>query len=295
MPVARSVAKGRCSRDKRGKGMAAARRKPWAAGDFPMFDRAVERLSGLRCVGLDPSAHRLLYFRFGNTPRAPLLLRLDRSVVSRIFGRGIVGPCDRRSGIAGRIPSMKTERRHELETNQLADSLGHWADAVRPYTNTILVGILLVVVGRRSMSSLSAARRPKPRRPGTTISPRSPQLGSAQAGRPGRSPRRHAGRLVVAVHGGRFGAGRGKQPAFPRQGCWPAIFCDAAADRYQTSSRRNPRTGPAQAGFVRFGTRARVLGRDQEGRRRISSDCHQMARHSFRAGRRKASEGLETT
>ena len=42
---------------------------------------------------------------------------------------------------------MKTERRHELETNQLANSLGHWADAVRPYTNTILISILLVVVG----------------------------------------------------------------------------------------------------------------------------------------------------
>ncbi|HEX4146015.1 MAG TPA: hypothetical protein VHY91_21115 [Pirellulales bacterium] len=41
---------------------------------------------------------------------------------------------------------MKTERRHELESNQLANSLGHWADAVRPYFNTILAAILAVVV-----------------------------------------------------------------------------------------------------------------------------------------------------
>jgi tetratricopeptide (TPR) repeat protein len=41
---------------------------------------------------------------------------------------------------------MKTERRHELERNQLANSIGHWADAVRPYINAILVGILVVVV-----------------------------------------------------------------------------------------------------------------------------------------------------
>src|ERR1700722_3226894 len=42
---------------------------------------------------------------------------------------------------------MKTERRHELETNQLADSLGRWADAVRPYRNSILGVILALVVG----------------------------------------------------------------------------------------------------------------------------------------------------
>jgi hypothetical protein len=41
---------------------------------------------------------------------------------------------------------MKTGRRHELETNQLADSLGHWADRVRPYTNLILTAILGLVV-----------------------------------------------------------------------------------------------------------------------------------------------------
>jgi hypothetical protein len=41
---------------------------------------------------------------------------------------------------------MKTERRHELESNQLANSLGHWADAARPYINTLLAGILVVIV-----------------------------------------------------------------------------------------------------------------------------------------------------
>jgi len=60
---------------------------------------------------------------------------------------------------------MKTERRHELENNQLASSLGHWVDAVRPYLNTILAGILVVVVGisvyfvaqRRSVAGNAAA------------------------------------------------------------------------------------------------------------------------------------------
>ena len=40
---------------------------------------------------------------------------------------------------------MKTGRRHELETNQLADSLGHWVESARPYTNAILAAILIVV------------------------------------------------------------------------------------------------------------------------------------------------------
>jgi hypothetical protein len=40
---------------------------------------------------------------------------------------------------------MKTERRHELETNQLADSLGHWIDHIQPYLRTIF-GMLIAVV-----------------------------------------------------------------------------------------------------------------------------------------------------
>jgi predicted negative regulator of RcsB-dependent stress response len=37
---------------------------------------------------------------------------------------------------------MKTERRHELQTNALADALGHAVDAVKPYTQ-IAVGVVL--------------------------------------------------------------------------------------------------------------------------------------------------------
>ena len=120
---------------------------------------------------------------------------------------------------------MKTERRHELETNQLADSLGHWADAIRPYANSILVGILALVVA-------AAVYRAQRRTAAETAAAWDEYFAAiivlrpAQIGRPGRSPRRHSGRLVVAVHGRRFGAGRGEQPAFPRQRCWPAIFCD---------------------------------------------------------------------
>lgn len=40
---------------------------------------------------------------------------------------------------------MKTERRHELQTNELADSLGHWLEAIRPYTRA-LVGIVIAAV-----------------------------------------------------------------------------------------------------------------------------------------------------
>ena len=40
---------------------------------------------------------------------------------------------------------MKTERRHELQTNTLADSLAHGLDAARPY-NRLIAGIVLAVV-----------------------------------------------------------------------------------------------------------------------------------------------------
>ncbi len=40
---------------------------------------------------------------------------------------------------------MKTERRHELQTNVLADTLGRWIVAVKPYT-TLIVGSLVVLV-----------------------------------------------------------------------------------------------------------------------------------------------------
>jgi hypothetical protein len=40
---------------------------------------------------------------------------------------------------------MKTERRHELQTNELADRLTHWIAAAEPYARTIL-GVLLAIV-----------------------------------------------------------------------------------------------------------------------------------------------------
>jgi len=40
---------------------------------------------------------------------------------------------------------MKTERRHKLETNELADSLSHGIDSVKPYVRTI-VGLLIALV-----------------------------------------------------------------------------------------------------------------------------------------------------
>jgi len=41
---------------------------------------------------------------------------------------------------------MKTERRHELERNQLSDSLGHGIEVVRPYTRLIVGGVVAVVM-----------------------------------------------------------------------------------------------------------------------------------------------------
>lgn len=40
---------------------------------------------------------------------------------------------------------MKTERRHELQTNVLADALGHAVDSVRPYSQ-IAIGVVLAVL-----------------------------------------------------------------------------------------------------------------------------------------------------
>ena len=42
---------------------------------------------------------------------------------------------------------MKTERRHALQTNWLADHLGRWLDKVKPYTNHILIGLCVLVAG----------------------------------------------------------------------------------------------------------------------------------------------------
>ncbi len=41
---------------------------------------------------------------------------------------------------------MKTERRHELQTNVLASKLAHWTEAARPYGRAMLAGILALIV-----------------------------------------------------------------------------------------------------------------------------------------------------
>lgn len=45
---------------------------------------------------------------------------------------------------------MKSKRRHELQTNELADQLGQWIEAVRPYTTltiAIVAGVVLIIAG----------------------------------------------------------------------------------------------------------------------------------------------------
>ena len=51
---------------------------------------------------------------------------------------------------------MKTERRHELQTNQLADTLAHWIDAAKPYSRAGLALLVAVVVGLFAWGYLSA-------------------------------------------------------------------------------------------------------------------------------------------
>ncbi len=41
---------------------------------------------------------------------------------------------------------MKSKRRHELRTNELADQLGQWIEQVRPYTTVLLAAVLGVVL-----------------------------------------------------------------------------------------------------------------------------------------------------
>ena len=41
---------------------------------------------------------------------------------------------------------MKSERRHELEQNELADRLAHTIETIKPYQNAILGAVLLAVV-----------------------------------------------------------------------------------------------------------------------------------------------------
>ena len=41
---------------------------------------------------------------------------------------------------------MKTERRHELQTNVLASKLAHWTESARPYGRAMLAGIIALIV-----------------------------------------------------------------------------------------------------------------------------------------------------
>jgi len=41
---------------------------------------------------------------------------------------------------------MKTERRHELQTNVLANSLGHWVERIKPYGGAFLAGGIALVI-----------------------------------------------------------------------------------------------------------------------------------------------------
>jgi hypothetical protein len=56
---------------------------------------------------------------------------------------------------------MKTERRHELQQNALADVLTEWIEAVKPYSTAILGGIIavLVLIGVAAYLSQQAAQQ----------------------------------------------------------------------------------------------------------------------------------------
>ena len=53
---------------------------------------------------------------------------------------------------------MKTERRHELQTNTLAASLAEWIETVKPYSRAILAGTIALVVAIFAWTFLSAQR-----------------------------------------------------------------------------------------------------------------------------------------
>ena len=58
---------------------------------------------------------------------------------------------------------MRTERRHELQTNELADYLGKWIERVKPYRNLCLgmVVAVVVIVGAIMILNTQAAQREK--------------------------------------------------------------------------------------------------------------------------------------
>lgn len=56
---------------------------------------------------------------------------------------------------------MKTERRHELQTNTLAASLNHWIEAAKPYSRAVLAGVIAIVMALFAWAYISnqGARR----------------------------------------------------------------------------------------------------------------------------------------
>jgi hypothetical protein len=58
---------------------------------------------------------------------------------------------------------MKTERRHELETNTLAKGLNDWGERLRPYHSAILAGIALLLLAYIGASMWSAYRATRER------------------------------------------------------------------------------------------------------------------------------------
>ena len=55
---------------------------------------------------------------------------------------------------------MKTERRHELQTNVLADSLARWIEAVKPYSRAALAVVIALVVGDLRLGLSIGAEHP---------------------------------------------------------------------------------------------------------------------------------------
>ena len=64
---------------------------------------------------------------------------------------------------------MKTERRHELQTNTLADALGQAVDTVKPYSQMAVGAVLAVAVIVLVVKYLSFRRRKTWSIPGTCI------------------------------------------------------------------------------------------------------------------------------
>ena len=86
-----------------------------------------------RACGLDPRGETALYFQARKRPIAGERLA-PRATLS--CSLGVVTP--RLFATTQAEPVMKTERRHELQTNTLAVTLAHWIEAAKPYSRAAL-------------------------------------------------------------------------------------------------------------------------------------------------------------